>query len=575
MRELVLTPSLLAGLLAAIASLAALRAGWSARRRGDGLPRRLLLVLAPFALAALLWPVLMPPPNAVAPLRLVVATAGAPASLAAGDGERLVALPEAAAAFPAALHVPDLGSALRRHPEARALRIVGSGLPARDRDAAAGLPLHFEPAALPAGLVELRMPARIAAGRRWTVRGRVEGGAGGTLELRDPAGAVVASRTLDATGEFALTATAGFPGHSDWTLRRRDAGGEVVETANLPLQVEAGAPLRLLVLAGGIDPESKYLRRWALDAGLALGRQASLGGGVEVGDFAGSPTAAQLAEIDLLILDDRRWSALGPGGRETLRAAVRDGLGVLLRLTAEPTESERAGLRDWGFELMPAALPREVDLPGAGAAAVKPTRRPLRLAAADGALLQADAAGEPLALWRAEGRGRVALWNLGASFRLQLAGHGDMHGELWAHAVTTLARARGGALPAVPVFARVGERAVFCDLPAEARIIAPDGGETALLADATAAGCAGFWPVAAGWHALQTDDATASFHVLGEDELPGLAASERREATLALAANAPATAPAVATTTPGPRWPWLLAWLLLAALAWWLERPKP
>jgi hypothetical protein len=25
---------------------------------------------------------------------------------------------------------------------------------------------------------------------------------------------------------------------------------------------------------------------------------------------------------------------------------------------------------------------------------------------------------------------------------------------------------------------------------------------------------------------------------------------------------------------PGPRWPWLLAWLLLSAALWWLERSR-
>ena len=50
------------------------------------------------------------------------------------QGQPRVALPEAAASD-GSERVPDLGTALRRHPDVRTLHVVGDGLEARDRDA--------------------------------------------------------------------------------------------------------------------------------------------------------------------------------------------------------------------------------------------------------------------------------------------------------------------------------------------------------------------------------------------------------------------------------------------------------
>jgi hypothetical protein len=49
-----------------------------------------------------------------------------------------------------------------------------------------------------------------------------------------------------------------------------------------------------------------------------------------------------------------------------------------------------------------------------------------------------------------------------------------------------------------------------------------------------------------------------------------------REATLRLVSEAPhaiASAEA-APRTPGPRWPWWLAWLLASGALWWFERSR-
>jgi hypothetical protein len=595
-----------AAVLVAIAALAALRQAWHAHRRGDAPWRIALLVLGQAALAAALWRVLVPPARSVREDTLVVLTADAPKP-PVGPGTDHVALPEAPA-FAGIARVPDLGTALRRHPEARALRVLGAGLASRDRDAAArsGLRLAFEPAPLPAGVVALEAPTRVPAGRRFDVRGRVEGAPSARLELLDPAGRRVDVQPVHDDGGFALSATAGPAGRTGWTLRRRDAADAVVETVPLPVDVAAAAPLRVLALAGGAGPEQKYLARWARDAGLALQARASVGAGVDVGAPTPPLTRDGLRDVDLVILDDRQWRELGDGGRAALRDAVRDGVGVLLRLTGDPSDADRMVLKAWGFAVAAANVARSVELPGtaqadpglpgsgnepapadAGAAVdaaaddrapVPLSRRALRLSSADGAPLLRDAAGEVLAVWRAEGRGRMAVWNLADSFRLQLSGRRAAYGSLWADAASTLARARGDGAGRGPRDARVGERVALCGI-GEAATLQPPGPDAApirLVVDPAtgAAACAAAWPTQPGWHTLRDGDRELSFPVRARDEATGLQRRELAVATQALAARAvdrhdpQATSPAA----PGPRWPWLLAWLAIAAALWALER---
>ncbi len=269
---------------------------------------------------------------------------------APSPGEAWVALPGAAPDADAE-RVPDLGTALRRFPAIDSVRVHGHGLPARDHDAAAGLPLVFEPAPLPDGLQSLELPATAVQGRAFTVRGRLQGTAGGRVEVLDPSGGILATTAPGDDGSFVLTAHAGPAGPTPFSLRWLDADGTMRGEETLRIDVIAPARPRLLALAGGPSPELKYLRRWAVDAGLDLHTVIELGGGVQLGDRPLPINAATLAEFDLVLLDERAWRQLGPAGRGGLREAVREGLGVLVRITGRLNSSDLASLREWGLVL--------------------------------------------------------------------------------------------------------------------------------------------------------------------------------------------------------------------------------
>jgi hypothetical protein len=559
--------------------------------------RLALLLIAQPAGALLLYFTLLPPTLPTAAGTMIVVTAGATAP-PAQPGDRIIALPEAPAPV-GAERVPDLATALRRYPGTRRLLIIGAGLEARDRGIAAGYALRFDPLPLPRGVVRLQLPDRIATGADFRVGGKVEGVAQGSVELLDPAGRRIDSAILARDGEFALTGAARAAGPATFLLRVRDPRRALVETVEVPLWTRDEAQPRMLLLAGAPNPEWKYLRRWASDAGLALHTQIGAGGGLQLGDAPLALNAADFARFDLVALDERAWASLSQRQRAALGEAVRAGLGVLLRVGGALPDSTRIQLRGLGLAVgggsdsAPVALsstggraassaPEDADRPDgaseADSAAPTLNRRVLQVASADAVPLLRDAAGAALGYWQAQGRGRVAVWPLTDSFRLSLSGRDDLYGALWSDAFATLARAQPGPAPQVDDGAREQQRVAICGIGDGAQVIAPDGGTGALLPDPASGtpACAGYWPRQSGWHLLRQGEQSWPFHVRDSADAPGLQRAALREATLSLVGE---TAPGQSAAVAAPRrrgspWPWFFAWLSFSAALWWFERSR-
>lgn len=570
-------PTLVAMLLAAAAVIAGIRLGLLARA-GVLPPGRAILITALQCIGALLlyW-TLFPPETTRGAGTLTVLTAEADSGGARGT---VVALPEFDGA--AGAPVPDLATALRHHPDADTLEIRGVGLTPRDLDAARGLAVNFRPAPLPRGLVELYPPGHVTAGSRWTLRGRAESVPGGRVELRDPAGVLVARAGLHDGGDFALAALARAPGPVMFELRLLDADAREIERVDVPVAAAAGSGPRVVLLAGAPGAELRFLRRWAVDAGVKLDARVHLSRDVVLGARP-DIDAAMLREVDLLLLDERAWRALDGDQRTLLRAAVRGGLGVLLRFGDVVDDADRVALAEVGFQ----AENVEMDdtavrlAPPAGSADVTPgseitvttlTRRPLRVTAEDGAVLLRSVAGEPLALWRNENLGRIAVWWLEDSYRLALAGDPATHASLWSEVMATLGRP--GASAALDAGADAGThyRRVLCGLETGAELRAPSG--TIVRPVRGEDGCAGYWPAEPGWHAVSQGGEAVFFHVRPTGSSPGLDAARSQAATRRIAAQPHSRHALEPVAARGAPWRFFCAWLIALASAWWLERRR-
>lgn len=592
------------GVIVLAGSVRLIRAAHAGSVTGRGGARLAALLVLQALSGVLLYFTLLPPQRPAEAGALVVLAAGASQAGALPVAGTVIALPEAEA--PAgAERAPDLATALRRHAGSGALLLVGDGLSARDRDAPLPARVNRQLPPAPRGWIAMQPPGIAAPGAVFPVTARADGVPNARAELLDPAGVVVDRASVDARGTVRLHGTARAAGRSTFTLRLLDDQQHTVDSLPIPQQTIATPAPRVLILAGAPGPELKYLRRWATDTGLAVQAQASAGGGVMLGDAPVALTAERLAATDVLVLDERSLATLGATQRALIQRALRDGLGVVVRSSGPLGDAARQMLRAWGLpvtggtraaplQLTPdpdAALLQarrgpqppagesttfiyEADAASHSAAAPTLERFEMTLPGID-ALLH-DAKGAAVGGWGSVGRGRLAVLPITDSYSLVLAGRDDRYAELWSGVLARVAR----ALPGVPA-ARLqtvtpwsGERVVWCDVAAKAQVRDPSGNTVALHIDPATGSqhCAGYWPQQPGWHQLQQDETVQAFYVFDPTSAQPLHRQQLREVT-AQRLRELATAPLGASNkVPGPRWPWLLAFIAVVALLWLLER---
>lgn len=538
--------------------------------------RLALLLVGQLVSVILLFSLLRAPVtgDAIQTLHLLTAHASRIASPTPRAGEMWLRLPEAPMQSGVA-RTPDLATALRQHPGVRNLHLIGDGLQARDRDAASGLHIAFERASLAIGITDWWMPQVVSVGEQLNVQGSTHGATGRHVELLDPAGNRVDREVLQGDGGFSLLAVPRSPGIADYQLRLRGADDYVIATTLLPVHILPALTTRLLLRSGGPDPELKFLRRWAADNGANLRASIDLGGGMQAGDPPVALDARTLADTDVLILDDRSWNGLGHASRASILASVRDGLGLLLRASAPLADSDALGL-----QLRAESLPPTFKLPAAGAelSTLPALGRPqLRIDNPMGHTVLRDDRGTPLAAWRAQGRGRIAVWLPNDTFRLALSGHADVHARLWADAINAVMRPRAPAPHELPLQIYAGEATTLCGLGDAANVLEPDSSKPIRLAIDPRSGarrCAAFWPRRAGWHHLRNAGTDTAFLVRPDDADPVLRALRTQQATEALATLASNPASASSVPTGLPRWPLFLLWLAVNASLWWFERSR-
>ncbi|HSX62897.1 MAG TPA: hypothetical protein VLF18_22155 [Tahibacter sp.] len=551
--------------LLAVAALAGLaealrRTGW----------RRWIGAGAALTAPALLYFVLFPPLQQIPGRTLRVLTPGAAATT--GDDARTVALPGSTATA-GVERVPDLATALRRHPDTASIDVVGQGLGAADRDAARGHALRFDAPPLPRGIVALEWPGDLRAGHGFTLSGTLAQPDGLRIALREPGSARQEPVAPGADGRFAFALFAPRAAEVAYELTVVDAAGTEVERVAVPVEVRDGTRLRLQLLAGGPDPDLKYLQRWALDAGHTVDARIALSRGLAQQRGTATTEAGTLAETDVVVIDERAWTQLDKAARARLLAAVDQGLGLLLRLGGTPSAALVAEWRALGIDLANADVPATLRIAGetADGATAALQRVPLR-ATGDGVVaLAQDRDGTAVAAVRNRGQGRLGVWWLYDTRTLTLSGQAPLHDALWSRALDRLARPRQTAPPSVPAQSWQFERIALCAEADTLSVVAPSGADHALLTrrGSDARWCGGYWPRESGWHTLRAGTSERRFYVRAADDAVALHQAADAAATRALAGNKPAPA---AAHIAGPRWPWFVAWLMAATLLWWLQR---
>lgn len=417
------------------------------------------------------------------------------------------------------------------------------------------------------GLAGLAWPRRAWLGEPVLVHGHLTAGDTTVVTLEGPAGERDTVRT-DGAFRFQLAPRAAGP--TEWILR---VGAAAPDT--LALDVREPPRLQVTILAARPDFALPALARRleAQGAGVTLRTTltATDARTVRYGPAAdGDPLAAEaLAALDLLVLGDGAESALADAVRGRIEAAVRDGLGVV-HLVAAP----RGGTALFPFTTTPVAdAPRdgEVRLDGASLPGRVPLA-PLRLAG--GVVLATDGGGDAVARAVSLGRGRLVASRVTAPFRWSLAGAPEAEAAWWA-------RIAGAAVrPSAGHWVVSDSAPVRVDEPVRVRWIGDTTGVTVIreedrvdtVAWARADSIGGeviLWPRDTGWLTVERASDTLRLRIHGPAAHDVLASAERRRAAgAAVAAQVGEGPEADPRPREAPRWPFALALLGAAAVAW-------
>lgn len=468
-------------------------------------------------------------------LTAVVATGGATPSavrrLADSAHARVYVLPRAGDARPfgsAARPTPDIATLLRDAPSISHLVVAGWGLDSTELADVGRRPITFMPAPIPPGIATVRWSTLVPLGGRLVVRGSTTGVPAGTLiELAGPQGIADTGR-IASDSTFVLGTRPRAAAHMRYALRIALGGGRVV-AETLGTAVIDRPPPSILLLDRSPSFESRYLEDWLRDAGGSLAVRTEISRGRyrtrylnrAAGDLS-RLSAAALRSFDIVLLGTRTLAELPPADRSALESAVRDGgLGVVLR--AEDPILQGGGVLEGLSLAATGGIDRVSRLAWTGdSGGGRPVGlAPLTLRGDAGTRpLVTDSAGRPVAAWRRQGAGAVAVTLVTTPSRWRLGGEAERFASYWSLLLGAASRPPGAewdvAGPAMvnrPLrLARLGP-----DTAPAAVVEAPDGGRDSLfLAQDVIVPSrweGSYWPRTSGWHRVSGDSLGLDFDV--------------------------------------------------------------
>ena len=228
--------------------------------------------------------------------------------------------------------------------------IFGYGLTKEEWVALRPPSLVFHGSSVGVGLVSVDWRRKLRRGQSLQVQGHWKGGGIARL-LLEGMGQVLDSVTVKGDSLFSLHAVPAQAGRGVYKIVAI-AGKDSLEQEDIPFEVEAGKPLRILVLASSPDAENTFLVSWLSKEGHAVASRTLVSKDKYQQVYAnmterplGRLTPALLSDFDLVIADVLTVS--GGGSLPMLRRQVKDrGLGLVIRVDSGGPVGKRVLLRD-------------------------------------------------------------------------------------------------------------------------------------------------------------------------------------------------------------------------------------
>ncbi|QIX61708.1 hypothetical protein HER32_11175 [Hymenobacter sp. BT18] len=419
--------------------------------------------------------------------------------------------------------VHSLQAWAEQHPAPAALHIVGPVADLTDLHPATAARLHLHASGRATGFVFAQWPRRVELGQALQLTGRFSnsGPRQETWVVLHAAGAPQDSFKLPTgSGPFQLRYVPKVTGLAVYELRAR-AGGQVLATEPVPVEVRATRPLHVLLLSAAPFFEFRFLKNQLAARQHTVAIRSGVSQQLVQTEFLNQPphpltalTSAVLRRYDVVVLDAGTLRSLPAAElRALLQAIPGQGLGLVVLADEKPLPASLAKQGDFGLTALPAnrtakQLLRWPDMPRPLQASLLASLRPTTNATS---LL--TAAQLPVAASRRWGAGQLVVTTVAETFPWLLQNAAVGYDAYWARLLTAAARplsvpTRWQVLTPFPqphysVDLRFSATAPI-GLPT---VLGPGGTSTPLSLQQnvglTEWYMAQFWPRQSGWHTLQ------------------------------------------------------------------------
>lgn len=242
--------------------------------------------------------------------------------------------------YPKATLISSVAVLTRHQPAYKKIKISGYGLAADELGQLNNLPISYYAPAPPAGIQVVNWAAQIKTGHKLIIQGKYHNTATGPVQLLLKG----LNTTLDSvtvkpgTNNFELSTTPKLTGRVVYQLLALN-GNDTLSNDNVPVQIEATKPARVLMLNASPNFETRFLKNWLGQNGYAVASRALISQNKSAEEFVNINklnlqhlSAGVLDKFDLVIGDLSALKALSAADASALKQQVtQKGLGIIVR----------------------------------------------------------------------------------------------------------------------------------------------------------------------------------------------------------------------------------------------------
>lgn len=238
-------------------------------------------------------------------------------------------------------YIPDLAYYLQAHQDVNRIQVDGYGLKTEELNGLTGYAFDFHPAPSPEGIISCSWPRTLKQTAPLAVQGVYNNTGEKPVKLiLEGLGSKLDSVMVKAHSQdhFSLKGQAQQLGKMTYSLKVF-SGTDSLHQENIPFQVIASVKPRLLILSSFPDFEYKFLKNWLYENKYQVVYRTRISKDKFSTDQLNTPAVnaadlntGMLGKFDLVIADDEELSALNPAAVSSLRTAVSQGLGLLIRM---------------------------------------------------------------------------------------------------------------------------------------------------------------------------------------------------------------------------------------------------